>query len=271
MRNERADRAYDSVYEQFDSPLMRRLRRDAYGEDIGQHSWVTARELRADIDRLGLTATSRFLDLGCGAGGPLTFVIASVGCAGVGLEVSGAAVESARRRAASLGVERLTTVRQTDLDHPLPLQTHAFDSAVALDVVLHLVDRAAVFREVARVLVPGGRFLFTDAGVKAGDLSDEELASRSLHRPTQLVPAHVNEQALAAAGFRLVETEDRTESLLANAAGRLAARAARRAELEPLEGAAGFERQQRYLATVIALGRRRSVIRVMYLAITNGT
>ena len=33
---------------------MRQFRREAYGEDIGQHSWVDAKELRGDIQRLEL-------------------------------------------------------------------------------------------------------------------------------------------------------------------------------------------------------------------------
>ena len=41
----RAD-GYESFYREFDSPLMRQIRREAYGEDIGQHSWVGAEELR---------------------------------------------------------------------------------------------------------------------------------------------------------------------------------------------------------------------------------
>jgi len=50
------------------------------------------------------------------------------------------------------------------------------------------------------------------------------------------------------------------------ARGRLAARIAHRGELERAEGPAAFERQQRYLETVIALADRRSVSRTMYLA-----
>ena len=45
---------YESFYRDFDSPLMREIRREAYGEDIGQHSWVGAAELRCDAMRLGL-------------------------------------------------------------------------------------------------------------------------------------------------------------------------------------------------------------------------
>jgi SAM-dependent methyltransferase len=249
---------------------MRRVRSEAYGEDIGQHSWVTARELRGDLDRLRLVSSHRFLDLGCGPCGPLTFVLSSIGCHGTGLDVSGAAVNLGRRRATSLGLDRLATIQTTDLNSPLVLEGGSFDAAMSLDVVLHLRDRAAFFREVARVLVPGGRFLFTDAGVVIGAISNDEVVSRSIHGHTQFVAPGFNERALDEAGFRLLETEDRTDSLMANAAGRLTARLAHQEELERVESVTEFERQQRYIETVIALSRRRSLSRMMYLAVSHG-
>src|SRR5262249_61024461 len=91
-----ADRAYDSVYREFDSPLMRRVREEAYGEDIGQHSWVRADELRADAVRLRLGPSSRFLDLGCGPCGPPTFVGDLSGCPGAGAAVSVSALAPGR-------------------------------------------------------------------------------------------------------------------------------------------------------------------------------
>src|SRR5471030_2034122 len=86
---------YESLYQEFESPLMRELRRDAYGEDIGQHSWVTASDLRRDAVRLGISADGLLLDLGCGPCGPLTFLMKSLGCHGIGFDVSGAAVSTA--------------------------------------------------------------------------------------------------------------------------------------------------------------------------------
>jgi hypothetical protein len=64
----------------------------------------------------------------------------------------------------------------------------------------------------------------------------------------------------------LLETADRTPSLLASASGRLASRIAHRGELEGAEGAAYYESQLRYLETVIALSERGAVSRMMYLA-----
>jgi SAM-dependent methyltransferase len=254
------------MYKEFDSPLMRRVREEAYGRDIGQHSWVTEEELRADISALALTRSSRILDLGCGPGGPLTYIAGRVRCRGVGADVSAPAIASGRARAASLGLEHLVDLHVWDLTEPLPLQGDSFDAVLSLDVILHLRDRGAVFREVARVLAPQGRFLFTDAGVVTGAVTDEEARRRAIHGYTRLAPAGFNEQLLQESGFVLLRAEDRTESLLKNAMGRLAARVAHRVELEAREGVAYWQTQHVYLETVVALAQRGAVSRVMYLA-----
>ena len=259
-------RSYDDVYKGFDSPLAQQVRQEAYGKDIGQHSWVTAEELEEDIARLKLARASRFLDLGCGPGGPLTYVVGLVGCHGSGLDVSSQAIAAGRARTSSLGLDGLITLQEADLNEALPFAIGSFEAVMSLDVILHLRDRAGLFREVGRVLVSGGRFLFTDAGVITGSISDEEIRSRAVHGYTQFVPPAFNERMLELAGFRCLECKDRTDSLLKNAAGRLAARSAHRAEIEQLEGSAHFERQQRYLETVVSLSRRGAVSRMMYLA-----
>jgi SAM-dependent methyltransferase len=260
---------YDAFYETFDSPLMRRVRLEAYGQDIGQHSWATAEEVTEHIARLGLTAPSRLLDLGCGPGGPLTFIVSRVSCRASGLDVSPAAIDSARARVASLGLDRLIELSVADSNEALPFEASSFSAVIAIDVVLHLRDRAAVFREVARLLAPGGRFLFTDAAVLESPVSSVEVQRRSIHGLTHFAPVGFNERSLAEAGLQLLEREDLTPNLLAQASGRLAARRAHRAALEEADGAANFESQLTYLETVIDLARRGSVRRVLYLAQPN--
>ena len=256
---------YDPPYRHFDAPLMQQLRQEAYGEDIGQHSWVTVDELRGDIVRLGVSQASRVLDLGCGPGGPIALIVKETGATGTGVDVSAAAVEAAERRAAALGVEKRLRVFLADMNDPLPLPDRAFDVAVSLDVILHARDRRQVFREVARVLTPGGKFLFTDAAVLTASITNDEVAARSVHGYTQFAPPNFNEQMLAAAALRLLHTEDRTANLLASAQGRLTARSRYRVELEALEGREYFDRHQLYLENVIDLSRRGVLARRMYL------
>jgi ubiquinone/menaquinone biosynthesis C-methylase UbiE len=249
---------------------MRQIRREAYGEDIGQHSWVSADELRTDIHRLRLTASNQLLDLGCGPCGPLTFVLKTVGCRGTGIDVSPSALRVGRERADELGVGGRFAVREGDLNMPLPFESGSFDAVMSIDVALHLRDRSKVFREVARVLSQGGRFLFTDAGVVTGAVTNEELQKRTVHGYAQFVPPGWNENLLESTGFRLIETENRTESISRNASGRLRAMEAHREELEGSAEGRELLAQKDYLEVAIAMAGRRAMSRMMYLAEVTG-
>jgi hypothetical protein len=67
-------------------------------------------------------------------------------------------------------------------------------------------------------------------------------------------------------GFRLIDRQDRTASLLKTATGRFNTRLSHREELERIEGSSYFEQQQRYLDAVMELSERGALSRWMYLA-----
>ena len=257
---------YDAPYQNFESEIMRQVRREAYGEDIGQHSWVLAEDLEHDLARLRLTDSACLLDLGCGPCGPLEFVLRRVRCRCVGIELSQPALDAGSHRLASAGLSGLFELRQHDLNAHLPLAPATFDAVMSFDVILHLKDRTATFSDVARLLKPGGRFLFTDAAVLVGAISSEQVQARSIHGTTHLSSSDFNAKALEIAGLRLLEAEDRTTSLLRSARGRRRARDARRPELERLEGSEDFALEQRYLDAVITLAEKQSLSRWMYLS-----
>ena len=247
---------------------MRRIRREAYGDDIGQYSWVTKQELESDVARLELTGVSRVLDLGCGPGGLLAFVIGLTGCHGTGIDVSAPAIETARKRGESLGLETRLNFQQADLNQPLPFPNASFDAAMSFDVVLHLRDRTALFREIRRVLIPGGKFLFTDAGVVTGLISADQFHLRASRGFTNFVVPGLNEQGLTEAGFEVLDVIDRTPGLVETAGGRLRARSGHESELKDIEGEADFEREQQFLEVVVELAQRRALSRMLYLART---
>ena len=124
-KQSRADR-YESFYREFDSPLMQKIRRETFGEDIGLHSWGSAQEMRADVARLNVSSSSRIVDLGCGPCGPLTFILATVGCRGTGIELSPSALRAGQARARSLGVESLLSVQEGDLNESLPFAARSY-------------------------------------------------------------------------------------------------------------------------------------------------
>src|SRR5258706_347931 len=79
----------------------------------------------------------------------------------------------------------LLELHEADLNEAMPFQSGSFDVVMSLDAILHLRDRLAVFREVARVLRSRGKFYFTDAGVITGPISNEEIRLRAAHGYTQ--------------------------------------------------------------------------------------
>jgi SAM-dependent methyltransferase len=112
-------RSYDDFYRESSSRTSQLLRQEAYGTDIGQHSWITTEELEANISRLKLTGASRLLDLGCGPGGHLTFLLSPVGCHGSGMDLNAQAIAEGRARAASLRIGEFVTFHETDLNASL--------------------------------------------------------------------------------------------------------------------------------------------------------
>lgn len=257
---------YEAPFSDFDSPLMQQLRREAYGKDIGQHSWVSAEELELHIPKLALSRQSRLLDLGCGPCGPLAFIAGLIGCHVTGVDLSANAIAAGRARVTSLRLQDSVELHQIDMNDSLPFERGSFDAVISLDAILHLRDRSRAFLEVARLLALQGRFLLTDSAVLTGSISDEEVRLRAVHGYTQFVVTGFNERLLEDSGFRLLDRSDQTESLWKNATGRLKVRLVHQAELKQMEGNEYFERQLRYLETVIRISEKRSVSRVLYLA-----
>ncbi len=99
---------------------------------------------------------ARLLDMGAALGFGVSEA-ARAGFSAFGLEVSRSAV----RRAAAVAPGAVVAANGLRL----PFRTASFDAVTLWDVLEHLSDPAAALREIARVLVPGGRLLLTTGDV----------------------------------------------------------------------------------------------------------
>jgi SAM-dependent methyltransferase len=257
---------YGTAYGNFATHALGQVRRETYGEDFGQSSWVTGPEYRRFFRLLGLTAADHVLDLGCGSGGPALFLAREIGCPVTGVDVNEAGIRAGLALAKEAGAQDKVHFRHADAREPLPFPDRAFDALVCMDVMCHLPDRRRLFGEWRRVLRPGGRALYTDPVVVTGLVSKEEFATRSSTGHFEFGPPGVNERLLAEAGFELVTTEDVTDNEVEVSRRWHAARQQREAELIRLEGEETFAGLQRFLATVHRLTSERRMSRFLYLA-----
>src|SRR5437588_8506213 len=97
------------------------------------------------------------VDLGCGGGLDVLLAAAKVGPTGkaIGIDMTAEMIERARRNAAQRGAANVEFHRAT-IDN-LPLPNACADCLISNCVINLAPDKSAVFREVYRVLKPGGR------------------------------------------------------------------------------------------------------------------
>ena len=257
---------YNNIYGDFDSRAEAAVRHHAFGEDIGQSSWITAAEWLRFADQAQVRSGSDVLEVGSGSGGPAVYLAAARGCRVTGVDINEHGIGNGNRLAAAQGVADRVTFRVADASTPLPFPTASFDAVLSNDAMCHLSNRLEVLGEWRRVLRPGGRMLFTDAMIVTGLVTHEELAVRSSIGRYIFAPPGENERLIDRAGFTLVSSEDVTAGAEAIASRWHDAREQHRHELIAREGDANFAGLQRFLACVHRLSLERRLSRYSYLA-----
>ncbi len=126
-----------------------------------------AEEMAVLLDGLDLSGRT-VLDIGCGLGGAAVMLAGTFDARHVtSIDVAGDLVMRAREAIREAGLAgKIETHHVTP--GPLPFDDAAFDTVFAKDVVCHIPDKPALFDEVARVLVPGGRVICADFTVPSG-------------------------------------------------------------------------------------------------------
>jgi cyclopropane fatty-acyl-phospholipid synthase-like methyltransferase len=255
---------YGTAYGNFATDALQEVRRDTYGTDFGQSSWVTADEYRRFFRLLDLRPSDHVLDVGCGSGGPAIFLAREIGCRVTGIDFNEAGTRAGQTLVEQAGLENQVDFRHVDVRDGLPFPDEAFSAIVSMDVICHIVDRPALFSEWRRVLRPGGRILYTDPVVVTGFVIKEEFAARSSTGDFAFGPPGENERLVREARFELVEVQDVTDNEVDVSLRWHDSRQQRAGALIQLEGEETFAGLQRFLATVHRLTSERRMSRFVY-------
>jgi cyclopropane fatty-acyl-phospholipid synthase-like methyltransferase len=261
-----ASRHYDANYGNFQTELYAQIRREAFGEDIGQSSWLTSDEQDRLLNALNLCPGKTLLDVACGSGGPVLRIADRTGCSVVGVDVHEQAVATGNDLAAQRNLTQHAKFQVADATTSLPFPDASFDAITCIDAINHLPNRPAILADWARLLKSGGRLLFTDPITVTGPLTNAEIAVRSSAGFYLLVPNGYDEGVIAQCGLRLLVCEDATANMANVAEARRAARASRSALLREIEGDQAYDGQQEFLAVAARVAREGRLSRFVYVS-----
>ena len=258
---------YDRTYGGFADRLNTTIRSEAFGEEIGQNSWLTADEYRGFFSWLGIDESRRVLEVACGSGGPALFMARETGCRVTGFDLHDAGIVAANASARADGLADRARFVHGDARGPLPFEDGSFDALLCIDAINHMYERERVLAEWHRILCSGGRLLFTDPITITGLIRRDEMVARSQGMGEFVfTPPGLDETLLSATGFEDIRVEDVTPNVAAVASAWRGARARHAAELDEVEGSEPNATFQHFLEVVERLATERRLSRLAYLA-----
>jgi SAM-dependent methyltransferase len=256
---------FNSTYRNFKEQVLAEVRRETYGEDIGQTSWVTTDEYEIFYSWLGLSRTPHILEVASGSGGPAIYLARQHGCRVTGIDINEEGLTRSRQAALDNNITDID-FQFADANKPLSFEDSTFDAVMCIDSMNHFRNRAGVLGEWHRVLKEGGRILFTDPVVITGTVSNEELAARSNIGFFIFVPLDETKQSINKAGFNLLRCEDVTGNIELTSGRWHDSRERHQDELIQIEGKERFDGLQLFLATVHKLTSERRLSRFVFVA-----
>jgi len=163
--------------------------------------------------RLGLRPGMKVLDVGCGVGGPMMEIARFSGATITGINNNGYQVQRGETHVKAAGLSKLCSFVKGDFMH-LPFEDGTFDACYAIEAICHAPDKVGIYKELMRVLKPGGKFAcyewcLTDK-YDANKPEDREM-KENVEVGDGLPDIDSTKQVLAhlkTSGFKLLEEQD---------------------------------------------------------------
>jgi sarcosine/dimethylglycine N-methyltransferase len=113
------------------------------------------------VELAAISAGDRVLDAGGGIGGTARFLADSIGCHVTSVDITAEYCDVARWLNGAVGLDTLIDVHHADvLD--LRFDDASFEVVISQHVQMNIADKPRLYREIRRVLAPGGRLALWD-------------------------------------------------------------------------------------------------------------
>lgn len=178
---------------------------ESFQASIARHEYYLAL-------KLGLKETDHVLDCGCGIGGPLRNIGKFSGSSVIGVTLNQYQVNRGNALCQKAGLTKCKLV-QADF-HKLPFEDNSFDHCYSIEACCHSPDRRDVYREIMRVLKPGGHFVSYEWCLtgKHDPTNKAHLYSKKLIEEGDGLPDMIHtkvcDDALTEIGMKIVESRD---------------------------------------------------------------
>jgi SAM-dependent methyltransferase len=187
-------------------------------DDLQMVDEVHSRGRETTLQVVSLTNFSpehNVVDLGSGLGGPARYIATTFGCRVTGIDLTESFVAAANRLTELLGMTERVGF-QTGSALETPYDDNSFDRAVTIQMQMGIADKERFYREVFRILKPGGVFVFQDivAGPTEGPIHTPTPWA-SVPEQSFLYPPDALHKAIEDAGFETVIWRDSTPEMKA--------------------------------------------------------
>jgi len=183
-----------------------KLAGESFSSSITRHEYYLAL-------RLGVQPGDLVLDCGCGIGGPLRNLGAFTGARITGVTLNQYQVDRGNALCGEAGLADKCKLVQADF-HKMPFEDNTFDHVYSIESTCHSPDRRDVYREIYRVLKPGGRYISYEwCLTDRYDPSNPEhrLAKKKIEEGDGLPDmclTQVCDEAAKEVGFTIIESRD---------------------------------------------------------------